>query len=125
MYNNLLGRPEKKKIISRWRGYHGVSLGAASLSGLPSMHKAFDLPLPEIRHVKAPYRLWEATPGEDDAAFSARMAAELEELIVREGPGDRRGVHRRADPGRGRRDRPARRLLRGDPDRPAIVMTCC
>jgi len=86
MYNNLLGRPEKKKIISRWRGYHGVSLGAASLSGLPSMHKAFDLPLPEIKHVTAPYRLWESTPDEDDAAFSARMAKELEEMIVREGP---------------------------------------
>ncbi|WP_028062136.1 aminotransferase [Solirubrobacter soli] len=85
MYNNLLGRPEKKKIISRARGYHGVSLGAASLSGLPSMHKAFDLPLPEIRHTKAPYRLWEAND-ETDAEFSARLANELDELIEREGP---------------------------------------
>jgi L-2,4-diaminobutyrate transaminase len=86
MYNNLLGRPEKKKIVSRWRGYHGVSLGAASLSGLPSMHKAFDLPLPEIRHVKAPYRLWEADEGESDAQFSARLAQELEALVIQEGP---------------------------------------
>jgi L-2,4-diaminobutyrate transaminase len=85
MYNNLLGRPAKKKIISRWRGYHGVSLGAASLSGLPSMHKAFDLPLPEVKHTKAPYRLWEAR-GESDAEFSARLARELEELIVAEDP---------------------------------------
>jgi L-2,4-diaminobutyrate transaminase len=86
MYNNLLGRPQKKKIVSRWRGYHGVSLGAASLSGLPSMHKAFDLPLPEIRHVQAPYALWDSAPGEDDAAFSARLARELDELIEAEGP---------------------------------------
>jgi L-2,4-diaminobutyrate transaminase len=86
MYNNLLGRPQKKKIISRLRGYHGVSLGAASLTGLPGMHRAFDLPLPGILHTRAPYRLWEAQPGEDDAAFSARLAAELDALIVAEGP---------------------------------------
>jgi L-2,4-diaminobutyrate transaminase len=86
MYNNLLGRPAKKKIISRWRGYHGVSLASASLTGLEGMHKAFDLPLPDIRHVRAPYRLWEARPGEDDAAFSARLAAELDALIQAEGP---------------------------------------
>ncbi len=86
MYNNLLGRPAKKKIISRWRGYHGVSLGAASLSGLPSMHKAFDLPLPEIRHIRAPYRLWEADADETDEQFSARLAQELEALIIQEGP---------------------------------------
>src|ERR687892_335556 len=54
MYNNLLGRPRKKKIISRWRGYHGVSLASASLTGLSGMHTAFDLPLGDIRHVRAP-----------------------------------------------------------------------
>ncbi len=86
MYNNLLGRPRKKKIISRWRGYHGVSLASASLTGLSGMHTAFDLPLDGIRHVSAPDRLWEARPGEDDAAFSARLAAELDECIVAEGP---------------------------------------
>jgi L-2,4-diaminobutyrate transaminase len=86
MYNNLLGRPRKKKIISRWRGYHGVSLASASLTGLSGMHQAFDLPLPDILHVSAPYRLWEAQPGEDDAAFSARLAAELDAKIVAEGP---------------------------------------
>jgi L-2,4-diaminobutyrate transaminase len=86
MYNNLLGRPAKKKIISRLRGYHGVSLASASLSGLPGMHRLFDLPLPDIHHARAPHRLWEALPGEDDAAFSARLAGELEELILAEGP---------------------------------------
>jgi len=86
MYNNLLGRPHKKKIISRLRGYHGVSIASASLSGLPGMHRQFDLPLPEIRHTRAPYRLWEARPGEDDAAFSARLADELEQMILEEGP---------------------------------------
>lgn len=43
-YNNILGRPEKKKIISRWRGYHGSGVMTGSLTGLELFHKAFDLP---------------------------------------------------------------------------------
>jgi L-2,4-diaminobutyrate transaminase len=86
LYNNLLGRPAKKKIISRARGYHGVSIASASLTGLPSLHADFDLPIAGVLHTKAPYRLWEALPGESDAAFSARLAAELEQLILAEGP---------------------------------------
>ena len=86
LYNNVLGRPQKKKIISRWRGYHGVSLASASLTGLASLHADFDLPLDGILHVRAPHRLWEGLPGETEPAFSARLAAELEELIVAEGP---------------------------------------
>jgi L-2,4-diaminobutyrate transaminase len=86
LYNNLLGRPKKKKVIARDRGYHGVSVASASLTGLPAMHANFDLPLPMVRHVRAPYRLWEARAGESDASFSARLAAELEQLILEEGP---------------------------------------
>lgn len=85
-YNNLLGRPQKKKIIARRRGYHGVTVASASLTGLPAMHAQFDLPLPQVRHVTPPYSLWERRPGEDDAAFVARLAQELDELIVAEGP---------------------------------------
>jgi L-2,4-diaminobutyrate transaminase len=86
LYNNLRGRPEKKKIVARDRGYHGVSLASASLTGLPSLHASFDLPLPGFLHTRAPYPLWEANEDEDDAAFSARLARELDELIEREGP---------------------------------------
>ncbi|HKC28300.1 MAG TPA: aminotransferase [Jatrophihabitans sp.] len=85
-YNNVRGRPEKKKIISRSRGYHGVTVVAASLCGLPGMHRAFDLPLPMIKHVRAPHRLWERAPGQTDAQFVATLAAELEQLILDEGP---------------------------------------
>lgn len=85
-YNNLLGRPQKKKIIARRRGYHGVTVASASLTGLPAMHAQFDLPLPQVRHVTPPYSLWERQPGEDDAAFVARLADELDALIVAEGP---------------------------------------
>lgn len=86
LYNNLLERPRKKKIISRWRGYHGVSLASASLTGLSSVHAGFDLPLDGILHARAPYRLWEALPRETDLDFSARLAAELEAMILAEGP---------------------------------------
>jgi L-2,4-diaminobutyrate transaminase len=85
-YNNVLGRPEKKKIISRDRGYHGVTVVAASLCGLPGMHRAFDLPLDMIKHVRAPHRLWERAPGHSDAEFVATLADELERTILAEGP---------------------------------------
>jgi L-2,4-diaminobutyrate transaminase len=85
-YNNTLGRPDKKKIIARHRGYHGVSVMSAGLTGLPGLHANFDLPLPMVRHTTAPHRLWEAEPGMTDEAFASKLAADLDELIVSEGP---------------------------------------
>ena len=85
-YNNARGLPEKKKIISRDRGYHGVTVMSGGLTGLPGLHKGFDLPLPMIRHVSAPHNLWTRQPDEGDAAFGDRLARELEETILAEGP---------------------------------------
>jgi L-2,4-diaminobutyrate transaminase len=85
-YQNLRGRPEKKKIIAREGAYHGVTLGAASLSGLPPMHARFDLPLPRFLHVRKPHFRREARPDESEAAFSRRLAEELDTLIRTEGP---------------------------------------
>jgi L-2,4-diaminobutyrate transaminase len=85
-YNNVLGRPEKKKIIARNRGYHGVTVMSASLCGLPGMHAGFDVPLPMVRHVRAPHRLWEKQAGQTDADFAQQLADELEAMIVAEGP---------------------------------------
>ncbi len=85
-YWNLRERPGKKKIIARDGGYHGVTLGATSLSGLPHMHALFDAPLPGFLHVRKPHFYREARPDEDEDAFSARLARELEERIVAEGP---------------------------------------
>ena len=85
-YNNALGRPEKKKIIARSRGYHGVSVMSAGLTGLPGLHAGFDLPLPMIRHTTAPHRLWEAEPGMTDEEFAHKLADDLEVLILAEGP---------------------------------------
>jgi L-2,4-diaminobutyrate transaminase len=85
-YNNALGRPEKKKIISRRRGYHGVTVLSAGLTGLANLHDGFDLPLPMIRHARAPHRLWEKRAGATDEEFVRFLADELDEQILREGP---------------------------------------
>lgn len=85
-YNNARDKPLKKKIIARDRGYHGVTVLSGGLTGLPGLHAGFDLPLPMIRHVSAPHNLWNRAPGEDDAAFADRLARELEDLILAEGP---------------------------------------
>jgi L-2,4-diaminobutyrate transaminase len=84
--NNILGRPQKKKIISRWRGYHGSGLVTGSLTGLELFHKKFDLPLAGIIHTDAPYPYRRPDPAMSEEEFSAHLAAELEKLIVREGP---------------------------------------
>jgi L-2,4-diaminobutyrate transaminase len=85
-YNNVLGRPEKKKIISRERGYHGVTVMSGSLCGLPGMHTGFDLPLPMVRFARAPHHRFEGLEGETEEQFVARLAQELDDQIVAEGP---------------------------------------
>jgi L-2,4-diaminobutyrate transaminase len=85
-YNNVRGRPAKKKIISRSRGYHGVTVMSASLCGLPGMHAGFDLPLPMVHFVRSPHRLWEQRPDQTEQEFVADLADELEQVILREGP---------------------------------------
>ncbi|MDQ3560237.1 MAG: aspartate aminotransferase family protein [Pseudomonadota bacterium] len=85
-YNNVLGRPEKKKIISRQRGYHGSGLMTGSLTGLATFHNAFDLPLERVLHTACPHFWRHAEAGESERDFSRRLAGELEELILAEGP---------------------------------------
>jgi 4-aminobutyrate--pyruvate transaminase len=84
--NNAIGRPEKKKIIARLKGYHGITLAAASLTGLPANHKLFDLPLPGFLHVSTPHHYHGARPGESEEDFATRLAQEIDDLIVKEGP---------------------------------------
>jgi len=85
-YNNVLGRPQKKKIISRWRGYHGSGLMTGSLTGLHLFHAQFDLPLPYVKHTEAPYYYRRPEAGMSEAEFSAWCAQKLEEMILAEGP---------------------------------------
>ena len=84
--NNALGRPQKKKIISRLKAYHGVTVAAASLTGLPANHRDFDLPLPGFLHAGCPHHYRFAQEGETEEAFASRLADELEALILKEGP---------------------------------------
>ena len=85
-YNNILGRPEKKKIVSRWRGYHGSGLATGSLTGLELFHKKFDLPLDRILHTEAPYYFRRPELAMSEADFVAHCVRQLEALIEREGP---------------------------------------
>lgn len=85
-YNNALGRTQKKKIIARDRAYHGITVGAGSLTGLPLNHQDFDLPIPGILHASCPHHYRMALPAESEEDFATRLATELEEMILREGP---------------------------------------
>jgi 4-aminobutyrate---pyruvate transaminase len=84
--NNALSRPNKKKIVSRLKAYHGVTVVAASLTGLAANHRDFDLPLPGFVHAACPHHYRFAEPGESEEQFATRLAAELDALIVKEGP---------------------------------------
>ncbi len=85
-YNNALGRPDKKKILARVRGYHGVTVATASLTGLPNNHRDFDLPIARISHADCPHHYRNAKPGESEEAFATRLAEQLEAQILAEGP---------------------------------------
>ena len=84
--SNALGKPEKKKIISRLRGYHGVTVASASMTGLPYNHKSFDLPLDGILHTTCPHYWREGHDGETEATFASRCAQDLDDMIQAEGP---------------------------------------
>ncbi|MBK1780210.1 aspartate aminotransferase family protein [Advenella sp. WQ 585] len=85
-YHNAIGKPEKKKIISRLRGYHGVTVASGSLTGLPANHLHFDLPIDRILHTDCPSYYHGAESGESEEAFTQRLINNLEQLILKEGP---------------------------------------
>lgn len=84
-YHASIGKPEKRKIISRKRGYHGVTLAAASLTALPYVQDGFSLPLDFARHTGSPHYFQDAHEGETEAEFVARRMQELEHMIETEG----------------------------------------
>lgn len=85
-YNNQLGRPQKKKIISRLYGYHGVTVASGSLTGLVHVHRDFDLPIPQVLHTDCPSYYHFGQPGESEEQFAERLANNLEQMILKEGP---------------------------------------
>lgn len=84
--SNALGQPQRKKIIARKRGYHGVTVASASLTGLINNQTSFDLPIANILHTESPHYWRDALPGESEEQFSTRLAEALEKLILAEGP---------------------------------------
>jgi 4-aminobutyrate---pyruvate transaminase len=84
-YFNSIGKPAKKKLISRVRGYHGVTVMAASLTGIPTNHADFDLPIGRVLRTDCPSRYHHGEPGENDEQFVDRIVGNLESLIDREG----------------------------------------
>ena len=85
-YNNAIGRARKKKIISRTKAYHGVTVASASLTGLANNHRDFDLPIANILHVECPHFYRFSLSGETEEAFASRMADSLEQRILSEDP---------------------------------------
>lgn len=85
-YFNAIEQPKKKKIISRQKAYHGVTLASTSLTGLPYTHRDFDLPLARFLHTDCPHYYRFAEEGETEEAFATRMANNLDKLIQEEGP---------------------------------------
>ncbi len=85
-YNDAHGKPEKRKLIAQRKGYHGVTVAAGSLTGLPHVHKGFGMPLPGFLHVETPHYFHGAEPGESEDDYSNRLADQLEALILDEGP---------------------------------------
>ncbi len=84
--SNALGKPEKKKIIGRVRGYHGVTIAAASVTGTPLNHQAFDLPISGFLHTDCPHYWRFGEDGESEEAYATRCADNLDALIEAEGP---------------------------------------
>ncbi len=85
-YNNALDRPHKKKIISRHRGYHGVTVACTSLTAIPVIQEAFDAPLERFKQTGTPHFYRFGEDSETEEQFATRRAEELEQLILEEDP---------------------------------------
>ena len=67
------GRPQRRKILSRVNAYHGVTLGASSMTGKPYINQ-FGLPLPGFVHLTCPHFWREGASEETEAEFTGRLA---------------------------------------------------
>ena len=84
-YQILRGKPEKTKIISRWRGYHGSGLVSGSLTGLPGYHNRFNLPLAGFLHTETPHYLRRTDRDMSEADYLDHLINRLEDMIEFEG----------------------------------------
>ncbi len=84
--SNAMGQPARKKVITRQRAYHGITIAASSLTGISANHTSFDLIVPDMIRVSCPDRYRDGFAGESEEAFCTRMAEELEQAILDAGP---------------------------------------
>ncbi len=86
-YFNAIGKPQKRKIITRERAYHGVTVAAGALTSLPANLAHFDPPLEALGILRTdhPHYYRGVQGGESEAEFVQRITANLEQLILREG----------------------------------------
>lgn len=85
-YHIALGKPGKTRLIARERSYHGTTIAAATLTGLPNMHKGWGGSQADVIHVRCPHLYRQGLPGETEEDFSTRLANELEHTILDAGP---------------------------------------
>ena len=87
-YANAVGHPEKRKIITRERAYHGVTVAAGSLTSLPANLAHFDAPLDALGILRTdhPHYYRGRKGGESEDQFVDRIVGNLEKLILDEGP---------------------------------------
>ena len=85
-HNTARGMPQKRKIITHIKGYHGTTTVTASMTGIPSAHNGFGIPLPEFLHVETPHYYHGGREGESEQDFASRLALQIDKLIEDEGP---------------------------------------
>ena len=116
---------KKKKIISRMGAYHGLTYAAASLTGIPVYHKAFDLPVEGVLHASCPHYFRYGKQGESEDAYADRLVAEIEDMIKRKAPETVAAFIAEPDHGHRRRSHPAQGLFREAAERCSIGTTFC
>ncbi|WP_020680029.1 aminotransferase [Marinobacterium rhizophilum] len=85
-HHRARGNDRKVKVIGRARGYHGTGVVTAGVTGLPHFHMEFNLPLDWVLHTDCPHYYRFAEAGETEEDFATRLADNLEQMILREGP---------------------------------------
>jgi 4-aminobutyrate--pyruvate transaminase len=85
--NDFAGEPRRRKMISRRASYHGSTVATDALGGSTELHESFGIPAGLSVWVSHPSWPNAALSGEDEDAFTNRLAGELEQAILDAGPG--------------------------------------
>jgi 4-aminobutyrate--pyruvate transaminase len=84
--NNATGKKNKKNFLARKKAYHGITVASASMTGLPTQHQLFDLPLKGFYHTECPHYFKESYIGETEDSYTDRLISSVEEKINMVGP---------------------------------------